>query len=558
MKKTALICLSVLMVLSLFTGCGPDPSVTDLSDAVTDTASESGSVPESEDDGTLILSYDDRYIFDKEIERIENVSVTSRKAGGDTSDESVISLAEDGENKKVIASGTGDAVITFCDGETLEVRVKPAVINLFLVAGQSNAEGYTTTETASFEASRSQCVMCEEGQVYSTYAPGHSADWGTRTSGVLFTRELSVDNADTFVAQSLTSDKNLKGDTLAYPLNHLTTAGAGKTGIDAAVAYQWHELTGEKVWMVNAGNGSSSISTWYPRATKTDNDFHQAVGLFRNCQDVLDREIEAGHYSLNKMGYFWLQGCADLTMTSEQYMYYYEKFHKGLEEELKYNFDGTEKELDFGGIIMVRAASSEPTGNADIALNGPRLAQYYMAESDDSRFDNIYLATNIGDLLVDTDEVREYFSAKYPNGITYPIKVMQDIPDSIAQVHPDVHYRQFGYNELGFDAANNIYSSIYGVNADSVEIKLTEKDGFTALGAGGTITLSPGSTRILVPIVYPNFASSDGVRMTADCAGVSTSGFVLSAAGNAVSGTTGTLKIYIGDVLYLTYTIRII
>ncbi|MGM9681978.1 MAG: sialate O-acetylesterase, partial [Eubacteriales bacterium] len=501
------------------------------------------------------LYYDDRYVFDKEIEKIETLEVTSYKAGTENGDDKVLSVCSDGENKKVVAVGTGRASITFGDGETLEVKVEPAVINLFLLIGQSNAEGYTTVDPSTLADSRSQCVMCEEGQVYSTYAPGVTAEWGERIGGVGFSEILSVANSDTFVAQSLTSDKNLRGEALVYPLCNLTTSGNGKTGTDGAIAYEWNRLTGEKVWIVNAAEGGSSITSWVPNENKKENNFYQAVELFRKCQDVLDSEIKAGHYTLNKMGYFWLQGCSDRGLTNEQYIYSYNNFHAGLEEELKYSFNGTEKKLDFGGIMMVRAYDG--TSYDDIAMNGPRLAQYYISESDDERFENVYLATNLGDHFIETADVKNYFRSKYPQGITYPIKVMQELPVHIAQVHPDVHYRQFGYNELGFDAAYNICAVMNGKKSDETEVLLTGKDGHTAIGTDEEITLTAGGSQILVPIVYPNFASSDDVRIEVDCVGVSERNFVLSAKNTAVSGTTGTVKVYLGSELCGTYILKI-
>ena len=88
----------------------------------------------------LLLTYDDRCTFDNEIDQIKTVLITSRQTGEDEADLEVL-CQDPVYSNRVIACGCGTAIIYFHDGTSLEVNVLPAPISLFLLAGQSNAEG---------------------------------------------------------------------------------------------------------------------------------------------------------------------------------------------------------------------------------------------------------------------------------------------------------------------------------------------------------------------------------------------------------------------------------
>ena len=340
-KKTILSLLLSSMLLSVFTGCEwKDHAVSDTSnDAEKDSIENEVIEGELEETTMLKMKYDDRYVFDKEIAQIVTHSVTSKITNSDQSDECVLRIVTGTKKKKVIAVGIGTAEIAFSDGSKIQVQVEAADISMLLIIGQSNAEGQIQPDTGNLDTNTyqqaiDQSILCEEGQVYSTYAPGLSTDHGNGIGNTIFSYTLGINTFGKFVPLSLTSDMNSQGGKLAYPLNSLTSAGRGKTGVDSGIAYKWHELTGDKVWVINAAHGGSKISTWQAEDAVTDNNFWQAVKLFGACQEVLQAEIAAGHYNLKTMGYFWLQGEADMNMTADEYMDNYKKMHLALKKEL--------------------------------------------------------------------------------------------------------------------------------------------------------------------------------------------------------------------------------
>lgn len=133
------------------------------------------------------------------------------------------------------------------------------------------------------------------------------------------------------------------------------------------MANQWTNKLKEKVWVVNAAHGGSSITTWQPKAGK-DNNFWQAVALYKACERTLNNEIKAGHYKLSHKGYFWLQGEQDFKMKAGKYLTYYMKMHRALKKQLKGNsakdYKYVNKKLEFGGILMVRS-HRKPTSLAE-------------------------------------------------------------------------------------------------------------------------------------------------------------------------------------------------
>ena len=251
------------------------------------------------------MRYDDHLdMTGKTVEIIDAGTPTSYKVGygvaEGTLDDAVLTL--DGDT--LIATGIGTAHVRI-DGQLYEITVTAAPISLLLIIGQSNAEG--------MEGVASQSIICPDGQVYSTYA---------KANGLTGDAGLTVENAGNYVPSALTgiySAINVNGtDTKlsGYPVNSLTEEGDGKYGMDSGLAYEWGKQTGEKVWVVNAAHGASSITSWQ----KDKNNFNEAVALFGACQKVLQAEIAAGHYTFSHMGYYWNQGCADETRTADWYV----------------------------------------------------------------------------------------------------------------------------------------------------------------------------------------------------------------------------------------------
>lgn len=396
----------------------------------------------------LTLRYDDRYAFPDAIRKVETVSVTSTKTGTDTPDERVMRTQRDLPPNVGIACGVGRAAVTLKNGTVCLVTVTPAPLSVLLITGQSNGEGSTTGEADVYGKARNQSVVCEQGQVYSTYGwstEGHSVT----VAGLSSSRKLEVSNAGRFVAKSLTSDVSRSRRRLEYPLCSLSACGKGKTGFDSALAWNWNRLLGEKVWVVNCAAGSTYLEQWQPNAVRYEN----CVALMAQVRATLDAEIAAGHYSLNRFVAFWLQGESNKLTGEADYSAMLATMLRNLKKDVTLTGDRT---LEGFGIVMVRAFETTNPA-ADTVDNGPRLAQKAAIAAKDGVFADVFLACIANDEWISDKKVSDYWERKYP-GSEYPFTVHAQTyrnPTTIAEVHTGVHYLQPGYNEIGIMAARN-------------------------------------------------------------------------------------------------------
>lgn len=438
----------------------------------------------SQTDKKITLKYDDRHVFSKKIRRIHTEAVTSNNVKTGKKDTKVVRL-DTSNNKKVFVVGCGKAVVELADGTTYGVKVQPAKISLILLIGQSNMEGIHSVDKTDLEYYENQIVN-SAGKVYSTYGPSSRAHYSNVANWPNASTPLSKNNAKKFVPFSLTDNTS---ENEWCRTNNLTSAGSafGKSGMDAAIANQWVTKMKEKVWVVNAAHGGSSITSWLPKKN-ANNNFWQAVALYKACERTLNREIKAGHYKLSHKGYFWLQGEQDYDMSAGKYLNYFMKMHRGFRTQLKgsnaagYKF--VNKKLEFAGILMVRSHKN-PTSLADVELTGPRKAQYYMCNSSKPVYKDIFLASQLSDVWLTNNSVKAYFKNKYKTDAKYTSqnntrKKSLKLPTSIKQIHSTIHYTQIAYNELGKDAVNNICYALGYVKRPSTKatIKIVGEDGY--------------------------------------------------------------------------------
>lgn len=437
-------------------------------------------------DSKLVLKYDDRHTFNKEVKEIRTISVKSYDVKTGEEDTAVLTAAAD-DKKKVIATGCGKAVVELENGKQINVKVKKAKISLLLLIGQSNMEG-SPDKTGNLYDYQNEYIVNKQGKVYSTYGPSTSSH--SLTNGCFKTAapKLSIWNTDEYVPDSLTDNSSEKEWRRTNNLTDAETA-TGKMGADGALAREWVKKTDEKVWLVNAAHSGSSINTWLPGEERSNNNFWQAVTLYKTCEQLLNKEIEAGHYKLSHKGYFWLQGESDNEMGAKKYLDNFMAMHKKLKEETGsgrgHKYEHVNKDMEFAGILMVRA-HNRATDSSDLYMTGPRKAQYYMCNSSKDEFKDIYLASHIAEEWVTDEGVDGYFKSRYATAEKFlEVSKMkkQDVkmPSQVADVHPSVHYTQLGYNELGRDAAANICYALKYASAPKSEtnIKLVGEDGYT-------------------------------------------------------------------------------
>ncbi|MBQ3237233.1 MAG: hypothetical protein IJA92_06860, partial [Oscillospiraceae bacterium] len=503
MGKTIKTALSTVLVLLLFLS--------------------TGIVAAAEEYDSFTIQYDDRMdISGKTVEIVDAGKPTSYKVGygveeNAVSDDAIIAI--DGD--KLIATGIGTAKVRI-DGVLYEVTVETAPISLLLLIGQSNMEGMV--------GNANQSIACEEGKVYSTYA---------KANGLTGDAGLTPENAGNYVPSALTgeysvvntngTDEKLSG----YPVNSLAESGTGKYGMDSGIAYEWVKQTDEKVWVINAAHGASSISSWQ----KGQSNYEEAVALFSACQNVLKKEIAAGHYSFSRMGYYWCQGCADEQQTAEWYANKYIAMHENLKTDLAFNADINENTEDtvfeFGNIILVMAGHENATGYRkgvykdtsdeffatfkELEMRGPRVAQIWLANNPE--YEDIHIVCTLAQDWVTmpdgSDGVAEYFAKHYEDGIVdYPTQTKQKDawykPTSPAEVKNSIHYYQIGYNEVGREAARNTMYILGIAEKPEVETTVTFYDwtGYKETEKVKAATTASSET-LVVPFVYPCYESKN-------------------------------------------------
>ena len=476
----------------------------------------------------MTMKYDDRYdLTGKTVEIIDAGTPTSYKVGygvaEGTLDDAVITL----DGNQLIATGIGTAKVRM-DGKLYEVTVEAAPISLLLLIGQSNMRGS--------EGNADQSIVCPDGMVYATYGDDRGAD----------NTAMTVANASNFAPSALTGEYskiNVNGTTdclKGYPINSLTSAGSGKIGPDSGFAYEWVKQTGEKVWVVNAAHGGTSISVWQPGTT----EYELCRALFTACQETLKKEIEAGHFTLSHMAYFWCQGCSDRTQSAQWYVNKYLAMHNGFQTEMSFdhdsNADTADKTFEFGGIIPVRVGSTTAgyrdgvyeTKNpyayhesyVDLRFSGPRVAQYWMCNNPE--LEDIWLVCNIGEDWVwmpdGTNGVSAYFNAHYPNGrVDYITQVTQKeawyTPTTPAAVHDSIHYNQIGYNEIGRESVRNALIMLGEMEVPETEttVKFVSWDGFTEVTEVKASSVGKSAT-LVVPMVTPIWRAKDVTYTVSD------------------------------------------
>ncbi len=498
------------------------------------TFSLSGKVSSAAATETVALKYDDRHTFTKAVAWVDSTSITSTDVITGEADVSVLKRIS---GETFAASATGEATVYFTDGTSVKVTVETAPLAVFMIGGQSNAEGV--------DGSPKTSIRSAPGQVYSSYATAgyRYIKWILSSSYTAGMDALTIYNTDVFVPKALTSTESRVGSDLSYTPDWLTDGGYGKAGIDSSVAYEWNRYTGDKVWVINVAHSGSGISSWQPGDGVSENNFWEAVGVMKGAEETLKAEIAAGHYYLTNMGYYWVQGCSDINKDAAFYNDNYVNMHEGFVEELAFDHDSDpatpDKTIEFGGIILVRRGFAGGTDNnkaPDFVMNGPRTAQYLLGNTPD---DGIYMVSNVGEIFRDDASVTSYFAEKY--GTTANFQALTganySLPTAIASVHPDIHYRQQGYNEIGREAAQNMLRITGRVTAEAADVtfNLLDADGVSTDFVTKGVTLASGATVKIVPDVAPRYMATDVAVTTSS--NVTHDGYYVFKSTNGKAGT---------------------
>lgn len=468
-----------------------------------------------------------------QVERGEVKTVLDEETDTETmlADKAVLSE----KNGVLTAVGVGTADLTLTKGKdtlTVTVTVKKAPLTLMFLTGQSNMEG-SCPKASTYLPQDS--IVCEEGQVYSTYLPSIT----TRSVRVSGLEEHIADGTLKHVAGSLTGKQNVIGEPLTYPLNALSAKGKGKTGPDSGLAYQWHKDTGDKVWVVNAAYGGSYSSTWAEGGAR----YRNAKLVFEAALKTANAEVAAGHYTISHKLVFWLQGEADWKntniQTSEKYWENFQSFYNGMQNIVS---------PEYFGIITVRAHFGNDRDTNETTMNSVRTVQYYAARCQE--LPNVFIVSNVNELWVSDNGVKNYFAKAYPKGVlSYPThSTKPKLPTKLDDVHPNIHYMQVGHNENGLTAAKGMLNV--------VRKKGTPSSAIFRNYAGNSLTTLPlnkGKTAIVVVEAAP-LSAGKGITLSYDTSAISYDG--PSATLKLLKDGTYTVKAMYGSKTLATLTVK--
>lgn len=506
-----MICLS--MLLPCFVGCDAqqDQGTTAASIAATTEATQATEEMQAPTEARLPsvsgdairMYYDDRLPVseiagsDAAAVEISDQEVSSKVTGSDSSDSAVVYYQE--QSKTLIAVGTGTAVVTV-DGTAYQVAVEAAPISLVMITGHSIGAGQTGVAA--------QSVLCADGQAYSSHG-ANVATGETSGVGIGFAAAMRPEGIHSF-----------------------TSAGQGVIGEGGGLAYRWNELTGEKIWVLNAARGGACLNEW----AKGQPFYEDAVKLFQYAQSILAGEITAGHYRLKNMAIIYHSAAnfsyKNVTYTNELCQHWYDSMWNGFKEDLSMDMDGDSNEE------TVQAMGFVPIWTNHV-IHDDKAANYFMGSSD--TYEDMFMVSLAGKTwLSDSDLAKNFPEIDYE---THGEAVSK--PAVASAVYSDgVHYIQAAYNALGMDIAQNLHAYLRTANRPEA-LTLIQPDGNKIYDE---IKLRVGREIEILPMVEPltvndlTFTLSDNLSISYPC--------IIKAEAPG----TGTLTISHGDTVLKTVT----
>lgn len=573
--------------------------------------------PYTDEDGVLHIRYQDTYTFSKSIVEIKEVKITSTVTGTKQKDANL--LVEQKDGRSVYADGCGTATVKLRGNTTIQVRVDPSPINMLFVTGQSNASG-DHQGSSHYQQYVNDYIRSPETMAYFTWTGQQMSvnpqkdledyTWAWNNGGTLWPNlppdEIKFTPYQNYVPTTLdwetaTCQNGAKPQDLTRPVGESNFAFAGWS---AALAYEWIKQTGERVWIVNCAQGGMEIQHFQPNESgEGTNEYYQATAVFNAALETLYKEVDAGHFVLNHMAYYWFHGESNSQngemihgtykgadnrfkgnrgnryLTAEEYTEYFIKMHEGFQRDVVYKHNGVEKKLEYCGVMVTRCSDESETKNTfeQVILRGPRASQYYMGASQAEALKNVYLVSNITEQWVgktydaasrtnpEADAaVEAYFLKTYGSPANFKKIFGYDMPTTVYEVHPGVHYFMRGHNELGMDCARNSLRIInltqpencykldnYRIE-DEYAIKLIGFDGRTELNSGDTLVFDRSTLQATVcPQITPLYQQVQGIRIEIVSGGFTFDSNVFTA--NSVGETFLHFKMYVGEELYEEY-----
>ncbi len=475
---------------------------------------------------TVVLQYEDRYTFvpDYTLGTDEAFTFVS-------SDSTVVSVDENGQ---IVAKAVSSTPVTVTEkvGETevdtLTVsEIHKAQVNLFLVTGQSNAQG-----CYDFDTSNANNITAED-QIKAVDMPEKQ---GTVYSYDVYPRE--ADNPEAYAVKGTLYDM----------------AVIPRQGFASALGKTYYNLSGEKVVFLQSAYSGSPIERWldpddHPSLAEADTNHYDAT---QTGYTALMAILTSDKYEIRTTANFWLQGetcmssvwdynggtsgkgdwkspgADDTLFTDEDYSNMFLKVHKQMQDDFG---------IETNNILLVRAHGSvvpNKDTNIKAAINNVRAAQYSLANT----YDDITIVSRLSDWVVP-------YNTKYIGTPYEPYNGMMGVKN--------VHYNQIGHNANGVIAAENYFKNRDAeTDSAATSVEIINTDGIERLSDGTTFTIEVGDTKRLAAFALPEHSLSDVEWTSSDpnVAKVSTFGLItVLSEGNATitataeSGVKATVKV---------------
>ncbi len=449
---------------------------------------------------------------------VESLTVESFQVGSQEKDTAVVRY--DRKTNRLYATGVGTATLNVGD-KTYPVTVLKATISMFLITGHSQSAGVG--------GDPSKSVVCPAGQVYSTYESWihEGLDWVKEKNEMVPLLDIDVNGWQKDWSFSEMESADLQGMGLGKftekrPTNvdALIPGGTGNFGAGSGLAYRWNQLTGEKVWVINAGHGGTGINEWIRGGV----DYIHGTKLFQNAQQVMKNEIAAGHYALNRMELFYFSA-ANGDQDWEVKTYYntlvgmWNSFKNELATDM--DADGKEETLCAMGIVP----HWRPAGSdfVDQQFNNAQAVNYMMAA--DAGYPDVYIASNFCRGFADRKALVAFnkngnFSYTTQGGVD-PVELRPAAikGTSAMSLFPDsIHLSQAGHNAQGFTMAEGLYKYL-NCDVSDLAVRLYEENGRTVYKDNRKIY--SGEKILAVPYIEPavcanwTFEASEGMELIA-------------------------------------------
>ncbi|MBQ4116858.1 MAG: Ig-like domain-containing protein [Clostridia bacterium] len=438
---------------------------------------------------TVVLQYDDRWTFTPDYELKDGEAFTF-----ESTDSSVASVDANGvitaenvsENAVVISAKVGEETV-----DTFTVsKIDKAVVNLFLVTGQSNAQGcydFVDTDGDGTKEDSEKFAQATE-QLKDVIQPDKAG------------QVYIYDARPYWNSYNSTDDYVLEGGLSAF----YDLYDVKRTGFASALGKTYYDLSGEKVAFLHAAYNGSCIERWLDPAKHpelADADFNHYVNA-QNTYKELIKKLDSSKYEINHRANFWLQGetcmsnlwdydannwktptAYEKLFSAEDYTDMFMKFH----EQMKADF-----QIETNNILLVRAHGSivpNKDTNIKAALNNVRSSQYGMANTNSE----ITIVSRLSDWVVP-------YNAKY---IGTPYEAYNGLMGV-----GNVHYNQTGHNENGIIAATNYFKKL-DVDTTSIatSVEIIDTDGIKRFDENEAIgEFEVGKTKRIAAFPLPEYS----------------------------------------------------